>query len=124
MAGDSERKNAFPALRLRSEGLAGAEIFMAIVLDITCKGLPACMVADGQPIAAHISANEIARLLGPPSHYYLGSSDPCWLLSADVFAGLQGACAPGHLAAASSLSRAFPDQWQNGGGMLSRHLDL
>jgi hypothetical protein len=112
MAGSSAQTNAFPALRLRSGASEATEIFMAIAIGMTYKDLPVCMSASGKPIAAKIDAEKVVHLFGPPTHYYFGSTDPCWLLSPDEVRQVKA----GSLQSRSSrASREVWSQWPIGG---------
>jgi hypothetical protein len=87
----SEQTSVFLALRVRSESSELTEVFMASAPGMTYKGLPVCVLADGESIATELGAVHIADTLGPPTHYYLGSTDECWLLDAGKFARFKAA---------------------------------
>jgi len=137
-----EQKSAFPALRVRNDGSATAEIFMASSLGITYKDLPVCMLADGESIVAEIGAGEILGILGPPTHYYAASTDQCWPLDPEEFARFKAQSSPARLFLSggpssnggwvapaprvfrSGENQGYPRASQGGGGMLTTHMKL
>jgi len=103
-----------PALRLKRDESAAAEVFMAHLIGMTYKGLPVCSLADGRPILTQLSAEKVFELFGPPTHYFLGSSDPCWLLSQAEFNRFKSEAHP-------AQSASEDDNQPPGGGWLSPH---
>jgi hypothetical protein len=81
-----DQNRSFPVLRDRADGSATAEIFMARSTGMTYMDLPVCDAADGRPIATEINVEDIPEILGPPTHYFVSSTDPCWLLDAEGLA--------------------------------------
>jgi len=84
-----DQNRSFPALRARSDGSSTAEVFMARSTGMTYMDLPVCTVADGKRIVTEIDVGDIADSLGPPTHYFISSTDQCWLLNAEALAKIQ-----------------------------------
>jgi len=131
MFGDWERSKVFPALRVKSDGPTSAEFFNAKVLGVTYKDLPVCTVADGKSISTEIDAEKIEGALGGPTHYYLGSTDECWLLNPDELAwyeaqsGRAGSTGEnGRLPQESAWPVPAAQSTHRGGGMLTQHIEL
>jgi hypothetical protein len=139
MTHGSEQRSLFLALRVKGDGAAPAEIFMASANGMTYKGLPVCRVADGESIATEIQADEIVDIFGPPTHYYYGSTDQCWLLNAGKFARFkaesgqlrsidQSVAHPARGGWLAPLLRILPSAEHpaspRGGGMLTRHIEF
>jgi len=141
---EHQNRVPFPALRVRRDGAAVTEFFMANPLEITYKSLPVCDADEGESFAAQIDIEDILDLLGPPTHYFLSSTDPCWLMTAAAFARFKdeeavNACpaeatdvpvpgagwfAPLPRIPTLDANLGNPVASARGGGMLTRHIDF
>jgi len=142
-----ERQGVFLALREKKDGSSRVEFFLARVFSVKYQGLPVCDIADGDPIATEVTVSDVVEMLGQPTHYFIGSTERCWLMTAQGFARFNPASKLGRSIAGSGAQipesgwfaplppagspalaphapREVGTKSANGRGMLTGHIDF